>query len=320
MSIRLLTPVQIAGVHTAVDGATLYLSADLEAVLVGKQAAVYVDAPKQDNGRMFASYQKSALAGGALRQDPVILPTLWSAYSIGIPFVIPPGDGGSNGLSFSGSAGEFTLSAAILSSLGGMLPGCYLYLPANFGGLTIAADWYWTEFSSDTAGIVYSNTYTTGKPVAPTSKLPLSANASGRITTTTAEVTGPSGLTILGGSLGPNGGLQLLVNQSGSSSATAKTVRVYAGSEVVFLNRPTSSPHQANLTVLQNIGGTAKQNGYRGDSTTAGLATAGGTITAVSYSSVDTSASFDLSVSLQTASTAESCVLLSFNVFQFYGA
>lgn len=314
MSIRLVEPTQIAGAHVAVDGATLYLTAALEAVLVGKRAAVYVDAPKQDNGRMFASFQKSAAVGGVMRQDPVFVPTVWAAYAVGIPFVIPPGDGGSNGLIFSGTAGAFTLSAAVLSGLGSMLPGCYMYLTANFGGLTIPAGWYWTEWSSDTAGIVYAETYTTGLPRAPTQKTALSSNASGRLTTTTAEVTGPTGLTIAGGSLGPNGGLNIYVHQIANNSADSKSVFVYAGAECIFQSNATTAPVVCLNTMVQNQGVQNKQSSNRGVGTT------GVALNASNYSTLDTSSAFDCSASLKLGAKTSGLALISLDIFQFYGA
>lgn len=320
MSIRLVEPTQIAGAHVAVDGATLYLTDALEAVLVGKRAAVYVDAPKQDNGRMFASFQKSAAVGGVMRQDPVVVPTVWAAYAVGIPFVIPPGDGGSNGLIFSGTAGAFTLSAAVQSFLGSMLSGCYMYLPADFGGLTIPAGWYWTEWSSDTAGIVYAETYTTGLPRAPTQKTALSSNASGRLTTTTAEVTGPTGLTIAGGSLGPNGGLNIYVQQVANNSADQKSVYVYAGAERIFQNNATTSPVICMNTMVQNQGVQNKQSSYRSVSVLSGVGTAGSALTAFSYSTLDTSSAFDCSASLKLGAKTSGLALISLDIFQFYGA
>lgn len=320
MSIRLVEPTQISGAHVAVDGATLYLTEALEAVLVGKRAAVYVDAPKQDNGRLFASFQKSAAVGGVMRQDPVVVPTVWAAYAVGIPFVLPPGDGGSNGLLFGGTAGAFTLSTAILAGLGSMLPGCYMYLTANFGGLTIPAGWYWTEWSSDTAGIVYAETYTTGLPRAPTQKTALSSNASGRLTTTTAEVTGPTGLTIAGGSLGPNGVLNAYVYQVANNSADAKSVYLYAGSEAIFQTNSTTTPIICCNTLTQNQGVLNKQSSYRTVSATSGVGGSGSTLYANNYSALDTSVSFDCSASLKLGANTSGLALISLNICQFYGA
>ena len=49
--------------------------------------------------------------------------------AIGTPFVILPGDGSTTGLQFTGSAGAFTLSAAIVTSAWNVLKGCWCYMP-----------------------------------------------------------------------------------------------------------------------------------------------------------------------------------------------
>ena len=45
--------------------------------------------------------------------------------AIGTPFAILPGDGSTTGLQFTGSAGAFTLSAAILTNAWNALKGCW---------------------------------------------------------------------------------------------------------------------------------------------------------------------------------------------------
>ena len=63
---------------------------------------------------------------------------LFSVASVGVPFVVPAGDGGTNGLTFTGGGGgAFTLSAAIQANLATLIDGCYLYLPANAAGAII---------------------------------------------------------------------------------------------------------------------------------------------------------------------------------------
>lgn len=142
-----------------------------------------------------------------------------------VPFVIMPGDGGANGCSFSGAAGAFTLSAAIISNAGTVLAGCYAYFSANFGGSTLPAGWYWTEFSSDTAGTVYANTYTSGTPRRPPTNTPITVNLTGRITATTNEVTGPNAFLLPANSLGKNGTLEVYLRNIGSTAGT-KTYRL----------------------------------------------------------------------------------------------
>ncbi|MBK9993689.1 MAG: hypothetical protein IPP01_06830 [Saprospiraceae bacterium] len=122
--------------------------------------------------------------------------------AIGVPFCILPGDGSTTGLQFTGSAGAFTLSAAILTNAWNALKGCWCYMPSGFGRSGYAAGWYWAVFSSDTAGVLYSDTYVSGRVTRDFSPTAFPVNLSGWLTQTTSEVTGPTGFT-LGGSMGP---------------------------------------------------------------------------------------------------------------------
>ena len=61
--------------------------------------------------------------------------TLWQS---GMPFVVFFGDGGSTGMLFTGTAGNFTLSSAVVSSF--QRPYGHCYLPANAAGLGNAAE------------------------------------------------------------------------------------------------------------------------------------------------------------------------------------
>ncbi|MBK8117600.1 MAG: hypothetical protein IPK44_25270 [Candidatus Accumulibacter sp.] len=113
--------------------------------------------------------------------------------AIGVPFCILPGDGSTTGLQFTGSAGAFTLSAAILTNAWNALKGCWCYMPSGFGRSGYAAGWYWAVFSSDTAGVLYSDTYVSGRVTRNFSPTAFPVNLSGWLTQTTSEVTGPTG-------------------------------------------------------------------------------------------------------------------------------
>lgn len=126
-------------------------------------------------------------------------------FQCGIPSVMFAGDGGANGLSFTGTRGQFTLSAAILSGVYAMLDGFYAYIPAGAGGLS--AGWYWGTMSDDTHGEIFADTFTPSPGAippyvaSPTNNPNLTA---GRITQTTSEITAVS-FTLPGGSMGPSG-------------------------------------------------------------------------------------------------------------------
>ncbi|MBK6825047.1 MAG: hypothetical protein IPG87_19495 [Saprospiraceae bacterium] len=177
----------------------------------------------------------------------------------GIPFVLFAGDGGSNGMLFTGTAGGFTLSAAVLT--GFVIPVGYCYLPANAGGLGNAAGWFYFEMSSETAGIVYNNAFSpvVGTiPIVPGVKTPFANPVGGRITQTTADVTMLS-YSLAAGAIGKNGSLRILVKRLASATATSKTIKLYADSSVIYISGTTSSSCLDFEAVIQNAGVINKQ-------------------------------------------------------------
>ena len=241
--------------------------------------------------------------------------------SIGIPFAIFPGNGSSVGLQFTGSAGAFTLSASLLPNLWNLLAaGFWMYLPANFGGQTIAAGWYWATMSSTTAGIVYTNTYSSGLPVAVDSPTAFGANLTGWLTQTTAEITGPTGFTLPGGSLGPNGFLDWWFRTSGGNSGTVKTLRGKAGTATIGAVAYSASPNGEYQGRLYNQGKTNRQGAMRNGTSTSGVGTAGTSMTTTEYSAIDTTSNQTLSITLQTAGSSEGIVLLGASFESSYRA
>jgi len=177
----------------------------------------------------------------------------------GIPFVLFAGDGGSNGMLFTGTAGGFTLSAAVLT--GFVIPVGYCYLPANAGGLGNAAGWFYFEMSSETAGIVYNNAFSPvvgAIPIIPEVKTPFANPVGGRITQTTAAVTMLS-YSLAAGAIGKNGSLRILVKRLASATATSKTIKLYADSSVIYISGTTASSCLDFEAVVQNAGVINKQ-------------------------------------------------------------
>lgn len=235
------------------------------------------------------------------------------AYS-SIPFFIMPGDGSANGCQFTGTTGEFTLSAAIIASSGVVLAGCYAYLPANFGGSSRPAGFYWTEFSSDTAGRVYANTYSQiGTPHRPTSNTEFTENLTGWLTAPTTEIVIRSDLFVAGWSLGKNGRLIATFHQSGSTSGT-KSYRIRDSATTIWFSSPTSSNPVVELQ-FENVclDSHTKKRYYRsiGNITTS---LGNGPIT-----SVDTSVDQYLSLSLQQSTNVATPILESFMLCSVFG-
>ena len=259
-----------------------------------------------------------AVLGGKDR-NPVNSSGPCSIAVIGTPFAILPGDGAAVGMFFTGTAGAFTLSAAIMTSAWYALKGCWCYLPANFGGKTYPAGWYWAVFSSDTAGILYNNTYSSGVPVRPSTLTPFSDNLSGWLTQTTAEVTGPTGLTYCGGSMGKSGALKAHLRGIGNATAN-KYYKLYLGSTLVqYLQPVTTSPNWEMLVSTCNQGSESLQINSRQTIPT-GVGAAGTVMVGSESTSVDTSIDQNLSISMQISTTAACAALLHADVSVTYGA
>lgn len=193
----------------------------------------------------------------------------------GMPFVLFAGDGGANGMLFTGTAGGFTLSAAVLTGL--VIPVGYCYLPANAGGLGNAAGWFYFEMSSSTDGTVYNNgfTPTPGElPAVPTAKTAFANPAGGRITQTTADITMLS-CSLSAGAMGANGLLKAGIKILGSATAGVKTVKLYAGSTRVHNYAVSTSPIVDYEAIVQNAGALNAQVNTRSNSV---LSTLGNTL------------------------------------------
>jgi len=195
----------------------------------------------------------------------------YTLLQLGIPFWVPPGDGGSNGLIFAGTNGEFTLSAAApIAGLGTtVLAGCYIYLPAGSGGL-ITGGWYWCVMTSDTAGKVFSEMYSgVGNPPYVSSPTDLPNLTATRITQTTDEIVAVS-FTLPGKSMGPNGLFVFKEKYYTSSTAGAKSIRVRVGSTQVFQMGTTTAYNNQQFTYTrQNMGVENRQIGPKSASATA---------------------------------------------------
>lgn len=241
-----------------------------------------------------------------------------------IPFLIMPGDGSANGCQFTGTAGgAFTLTAAILANIGVSLAGCYAYFSANFGGSSLPAGWYWTEFSSDTAGIVYANTYTSGKVKRPVTKTAITPNLSGWVTGTTAEITGPTGFILPGTALGKNGRLEVYKRLLGSTSGT-KSYRVRGGdvstTQLVLLGSVTSPVMESLSTVSCVDSHTVKFTGRNATSGNGGVGESTNVVSA-SYitTTFDTSIDQVLNVTLQQSTNVSTPVLMGCTITATYG-
>lgn len=238
--------------------------------------------------------------------------------AIGVPFCILPGDGSTTGLQFTGSAGAFTLSAAILTNAWNALKGCWCYMPSGFGRSGYAAGWYWAVFSSDTAGVLYSDTYVSGRVTRDFSPTAFPVNLSGWLTQTTAEVTGPTGFTLRGGSMGPNGCLKSHFRSSGNLTGT-KTFKGYLGSSVFSSIAPTVNPTTEIITSFCNQG-VANAQLVSGINSNTGVGVNSNVFSTSSYAVIDTTTDKNISYTLQLSVNTACAMLLHADVTVTYGA
>lgn len=243
-------------------------------------------------------------------------------YQSGIPFWIPPGDGGANGLSFTGTRGVFTLSAEspMASAFNVLASGCHIYLPAGAGGLAIGG-WYWCVPIDGTNGEVFANTYSgTGKPDFVASPTALPNLSAGRITQLTSEIFGPS-FTMPGGSMGPNGINSALIKWMTSSTATWKTIRCRAGS-TLFFAIPISSSNNNQLVRFSRIN-VGVQNRQAGNRTSSSYSAWDSGSSATAYSgdvtTLDTSVDQTVAFTMQIQANTDSIILIPMRFDVQYG-
>ena len=269
---------------------------------------------REDEVRSLWQAGYCTVSGAPKPFEPATYPPVIQVASSSVPFVIPPGDGASNGLQFSGASGAFTLSAAILTNIWAILKGCWMYLPANFGGTSYPAGWYWAVFSSDTAGVVYPNTYLAGPVERVNSPSSFVENLGGWLTSPTAEITGPTGFVVPAGFMGRNGVIKSHLRTLGNATGN-KIFRMYAGSTVIGHNGSvTTSPDSEMLMSTRNQGVENLQANSRQSSTT-GTGVQGATFTLNTENSVaDFSTEKVISVSLQMSTSASCAVLTHFDM------
>ena len=257
--------------------------------------------------------------GGGIRNVPMRegatrLTTDRVLYQSGIPFWIPPGDGGANGLTFTGTRGVFTLSAAAPMAGAYLLfvSGGYLYLPAGAGGLATDG-WYWFVMTGETDGEIFVQKHdpASGIPKFISSPTAHPNLTSGRITQVTTEITACSFI-IPGGSLGPNGIGQFLQKIISTSTAGTKSFRLTVGGQSWFRSGFTSSLNNQIIQVSRiNMGVQNRQLGNKTNTTGSAwdcgssATTIGGDVT-----TVDTSIDQTATVTVQLATTNTDSVIV----------
>ena len=127
-----------------------------------------------------------------------------------------------------GANGALSLSVALPVAY----PAAFVYFPADAIATGVPAGYYYTTFSSTTSGTVYNNRYTSGKPVIPASPTAFSTTAGSVTTQITTAITGPN-IVLPGGSLGPNGYINIEALWQSNNSAQVKAANVMLASWVM---------------------------------------------------------------------------------------
>ena len=242
-------------------------------------------------------------------------------YQSGIPFWLPPGDGGANGLIFTGTRGVFTLSAAApMQYAVAFTRNCYCYLPAGAGGL-VAGGWYWCQMSDDTNGEIFQEMYSgTGQPKfvsSPTAHPNLTAT---RITQTLSAVTIFS-VIMPGGSLGPNGILRAEFGGRFNSSATSKALRIRINTQHFgYMSGTTSGMVGDFESVLQNQGTEQKHTRVSANIGRAHATGSAMVMSDITSTILDTSVDTTLSAIMTIGATTDSIIGYVRRITVEYGA
>jgi hypothetical protein len=160
--------------------------------------------------------------------------------SSGIPFVIAP-------------TGSMANNGAL--TLGTTLPAAYafayVYLPAGAIRAASAVGWYFCEMSTQTAGTVFNNTYTSGIALIPASPTAFVSTGPGAFTGVITQVTGPQ-ITIPANTIGPYGVLRHSAMWNVAGTTNNKTITTQIGGTNVH-NLVISASATLGYTELRTI-------------------------------------------------------------------
>lgn len=236
-------------------------------------------------------------------------------YQAGVTFCIPPGDGGANGLSFTGTNGNFTLSAAVDTDFWRLfIGGGYMYFPSGITGLS--SGWRWVVMTTNTDGVAYAETYVPGVSSPPMVKTPtpISGVGAGRITQVITEITAHQFI-LPGKSLGPNGALDVYWARDGDTTA-GKTLRLRLdGTLVITAPAVSTAPSADQSPYVKNMGVETRQLGVR----SSGYGAAGGTGVHV-VSTIDTSVDVTATITMQLSQNTGALALSAVDSYAKYGA
>lgn len=222
-------------------------------------------------------------------------------YQSGIPMVLP-------------SSGSFANNGALsgLTALPATYANAYLFFPANAictagtGGNT--AGFYFTQMSSATAGTVFNNTYTSGKPTIPASPTAFVCTGPGAYTQVLTVQTLIS-FPLSGGFLGIQGRFEMYDLWSVNNSANNKILTTALGASNIQTQTLTTS---ASFAALQWVTNRGVQNAQV--LSPPGAAVPAASATANTFLAIDTSVNQNITATGQLAVATDFIVLESMTI------
>lgn len=175
---------------------------------------------------------------------------------------------------------------------------CYFIAGALFAGSL--AGFYYVEMSSTTAGVVYNNRYTGGDVVAPATKTPIVSASVGSYTQTVDVVTANLG-TLVGGTLGPNGRLDVRGRLSYPNSVGNKAAALQVGTVTLLNNAVPSSTASVEFSLFMHNRGAVNQQ----TTNTVGYMSLPGSAAAGGYTSLDTSVDQTIALNLSISASVD---------------
>lgn len=220
-----------------------------------------------------------------------------------IPFIL------NSGSINMGNNGVFTGMTALNTTY----PNAYTYWPVDTIAVGVAAGWYYTVFSSTSAGTVYNNRYTSGKPTVPASPTAFATTGPGAVTQTLTAITGPQ-ITLPGGSMGPNGRLDLTQLILTNNTASSRSIATRLGGINLVSATLTGS------TIVSDVWQRADNAGVSSRQLLRNTAAFGQSTTAPAYGSVNTATDQTIDTQLTLVGSVDYIVVMRLAVEITYGA
>jgi hypothetical protein len=245
---------------------------------------------------------------------PRVMPYILAQTAI--PFILAGGT----------STNQFTITATGALSNLPTLPitsgNAFIYLPASVTGLP-AAGWYYSSILSATTAQISTSRYTSGDPLLAIPAVftnPAGITAGNYSQTTGSDITGLQ-FTIPGGSLGPNGGLDIGAFVRISDSANSKNMSINLAGTVLWQNNTNVAGNVTSQSLTRTRNRNSQSSQVNSGSYNGGITNfwnTSGTIPV--YTTVNTATDAVLSIRHNMAVATDFVVVEMFDVQLRYGA